>query len=923
MKQRLLILSLAVLAAVPVAARVISYSPYSDRNSQPGYHERDSRRFLLIEALDDTDLWEHQQVVLYDAKGIDEPRVVFPPAGVSMSIEAVALYELKENASAAPLLLVSTRARSGTTQKFFSGDGGTTWMELIDLRGKYLAGVQEEDFGGPFVQGMSAPIRIGNDAWPFVLGIYNTGVYRINTVGGVHLLDDRVGARAIGSNRDGTRMLIQTADGVDSVDLNDPLTGRVPILTNGVAGNVIFGGWLTADGSAYIQVSSGLGRFLYFRNSSGGPAAFLAGPYDVVPPTLNSAFPSQWTASMNFFAVPTHDFEGAWILQRKTGKPTTLSRHTKLFGVQQMWSDVSGPEVEALIAGRSGNTLLVQVHRDRSVDLQRAFIDPALAIWRIGDPMPKHYDELYLNEEWNKGFLHADVDGMAGGEPFVFNSGMRMDNGDVTTSPPVGGGGDVIQEWGVVRASLKQHLVLPGVARLNGAFASRWLTDVTLFNPLDTPQDVVVHFVPLGADVQTAALYQQTLTLAPHAIRFIPDVLHALFAIGDGGGALHLLPAVGINAVGRTYSERPGGGTFGFGMQAIDFFNAAGPRFPMTFAGAFPGQDFRTNVLLTDTSGRGTQAFLGAFGVSGPIGASAKTIDAPPGGILQFNNLGGTLDLFSRDAGGLVIQPTRGTAIATVVAIDNRTNDPTYFPPDLPTTSLVRAIPVIGHLDGANGSHFRSDLYLFNPTSETSTVTLEAKMWDSPELKLKSFTLLPREARVITDAMPTLFDMGGLARLRYWSDSFRSGVRVTSRTYTIDTHGATYGSLIPPLNNFQIAGPGDSLEILGINGGAGFRANLGLVELSPNNNTNGADSTVRISIYDAGMRELDMFSVKVKRAGGMQINDIFHARGIPMPEAAFLVVEVVDLGQIGAYVTLVDNDTNDTTYLAAQLGAQD
>ena len=81
-----------------------------------------------------------------------------------------------------------------------------------------------------------------------------------------------------------------------------------------------------------------------------------------------------------------------------------------------------------------------------------------------------------------------------------------------------------------------------------------------------------------------------------------------------------------------------------------------------------------------------------------------------------------------------MIQPTRGTAIATVVAIDNRTNDPTYFPPDLPATDQIRAIPVIGHLDGANGSRFRSDIYLFNPTSATSTVTLEAKQWNSPAM---------------------------------------------------------------------------------------------------------------------------------------------------------------------------------------------
>ena len=130
-----------------------------------------------------------------------------------------------------------------------------------------------------------------------------------------------------------------------------------------------------------------------------------------------------------------------------------------------------------------------------------------------------------------------------------------------------------------------------------------------------------------------------------------------------------------------------------------------------------------------------------------------------------------------------------------------------------------------------------------------------------------SFTLLPREARTITDALPTLFNMTGLARLRYWSNAAGDGVRVTSRTYTVEESGATYGSLIPPLNNFQIAAPGDHLEILGVNGGSGFRTNLGLVELSPS--TAGGRRAYASSVLDQNLKQLDSFSVTVPRAGGM------------------------------------------------------
>jgi hypothetical protein len=146
---------------------------------------------------------------------------------------------------------------------------------------------------------------------------------------------------------------------------------------------------------------------------------------------------------------------------------------------------------------------------------------------------------------------------------------------------------------------------------------------------------------------------------------------------------------------------------------------------------------------------------------------------------------------------------------------------------------------------------------------------------------------------------------------------------VTSRTYTIDAGQSTYGSLIPTLNNFQLAGPGDRLEILGVSGGSGFRTNVGLVELSPGVQMGPGPTSVRIRVLDQRMTELDAFTVTVPPAGGMQVNDIFGSRNITPPEAAMIIVEVLNGGIIGSYATLVDNVTNDSTYLGAQLGAKE
>ncbi len=890
---------LVLFIAVPAFARVISYAPYTTQVATPSMQERTARHFVLIESGAANFLYRtSDEVVLYDSTNAEEPRVVTPRAGTRY--DQAALYE---KPGSAPVLLLL--GYSNQTTVSVSTDG-STWKTVQNLGAFSFAPVIDVDTGGPFTHGPYAPIITGNDAWPFVVTLSN-GVWAIDRNGNVKSLVSSPGARVVGRNLAGDRFLLSYAGAIWSSTVDGPA-----VKLASVDATAAWAGWITSDGSAYLQMFRSEGRFLFRTNN--GSLQFINGPYGANAPILGAPPIAQPT--MRFFAVPTADFNGAWMIQRETGKPTTMLKHTATGGLQTMWSDVTGPQVEALIAGGSGNTVLVQVHREREgAELSRPIIDPALAVWRTGQGAPRSFDELYLNENWNKGFVHVDVDAIGAGDPFVFNSGFQESQPPVSrVSPPIAGGGDVIQEWGVVRGSLKQRLVLPGVARLSGAFGSFWMTDLTVYNPLDEKQQVEVRFMPLGTDeVQTT-----TLTLDAGEIRPIADALMALFGIESGGGTLHLLPAVGINATARTYS-RKGEGTFGFGMQAIDFYNAAGPRFPLTFAGAFPGENFRTNLLLTDTSGRGASAKLVAFGLTGwNFGNSG--LDTPAAGTVQINSVGPTMGLHSRDGGGLVVEATRGTAIATVVAIDNRTNDPTYFPPDIPGT-IPRSIPVIGHLDGANGSKFRSDLYFYNPNATTRTITLAARKWDTGQAVNTNFTLLPNESRVIPDALKSLFGLEGLARLRYSSNDWEIGeaIRVTSRTYTVEPSGATYGCLVPPLNSFQIGTPGDRLEILGASGGPGFRTNIGLVDL---NDQSVRNPTVRITIIDDKHRTLDTQTVPIPMRGGMQINDVFASRGITPPAAALLLIDVVDGQQIGAYATLTDNVTNDSTYLGAQLGAQ-
>ena len=904
---------LLLLLTSPLAARVISYSPYTDQNAFPLHQHRMNRHFVLFESPSSGSPWwggpmitppmpylPAGNVVVYDFLGQEEPRVVFPPEGKQLT--ALGAGAVRENGNGVASILLMPVLNNAGDGLWFSNDTGTTWKKIDVLTENLWSLPSGPDTGGPFAANRYAPIRTGTDAHPFVLAIASR-VYRIASDGSAAILLERAAPARIyvaGRNAAGTEFLISIDGRPHVIDL----AGNLRTLNVNVLPGSAFEGWITPEGAAYLTETTNTGRtnLWYVKNDPGVTIVSAQGP------------------GQSFFAVPTFDYSGAWILERGPGKPTILSRDTGGTGAVKQWEDITAPEVEALHTGSSGNRLLIQVHRPRPQPDQRIFQDPALAIWNTGEPAPRVYDELFMNEEWNKGFIHLDVEKVAQGEAFVFDSGVRGNAAELLPpglSPAApGGGGDVVQEWGVVRASLKQRLVIPSVGRTPGAYGSSWATDVIIQNPLETTQSLNVRYVPNGDGVAATAAQTKVITLARREIRQIEDVLLSLFGIEQGTGALFLEPESGVAATSRTYSHSDAG-TFGFGMNAIDVFAAAASaRFPVTFSGAFLGSNYRTNIIVTDASERGTEAHLFAATGSG-IQASDVKFHAPAAGQQQINSIGPMLGLMPDRTGALIVRPTRGHTVASVFTMDNRTNDPTYFPPDLPSP-VVRTIPVIGHIDGANGSRFRSDLYLFNPSSQPKQVLLQVKAWDSPTQTQLTLTLLPQEARVIEDVLTRVFGMTGLARLRYTSMD-AAGVRVTSRTYNIDANGGTFGFLMPPLNNFQSGGSGDTLEILGAVADDRYRTNIGLVELT--GFANGASVPARIEIIGKDGAELDSFTVNVPVAGGMQLNDIFRARGLSYQGAALIRV-TPQSGVIGAYAANVDNRTNDASYLAANLAAK-
>lgn len=938
LKTALLVLVGSVLAASPAPARIISYAPIAPAQSVPAIQKRAARHVVLREQagivrpseFDSDYLW---RLVVHDSLGLEPPRDI-TPGGTPTRLGIVAALE--DDDGTFRLLVASG---SGF---LYSANGGATWTSVSLPSGAYLLihnnafAASGWDFGGPIFGATSSALRLGNAEFPFVLGLATSdpgqsGFWVIAADGTARMLSRASGWwQLLGSDLGGTRFLVGArffgpwpadphTNASWKVAILD-LSGTVqPLFEQPLGGNYSWPsieGWITPDGAAYLNVNwySGL----------------IVTPLDPLPSMKSVAL---WKSSslrelvsardgwhrpqVEVFAVPTPDFTGAWIAKTGTAD-TALFSHAGDGAVQEVWRDATHPLISSMHAAASGSRLLIRTRRFRGYRSWNG-----LAVWRVGGPPPSSYDELLVRPELEgRGFVHLDVDDVDEGAHFLFDTGATL--------PPTGGpsarsagGADVFQSGGVVRASLRQQLVIPASARAPGRFGATWRTDLILRNPDREPLQLTVRLLPNSDTAGTGA--DATLVLAGASIQVIPDVLATLFHLEQGSGALALVPERGrsVEATSRTYTTSPSG-TFGMGVGSVDMLTAAGPAFPLTFSAGLLGEGFRTNLLVTDATGRGTQ-------LEARLSTAAETtglplaVSLPTNGQRQLNDLAALSETPASTVGSLTVTPKAGWALAGSIAIDDRTNDPAWFGPDSVPDPIwaSSSIPAVVHSEGMRGAQYRTDLFLFNADESPATLRLSVKDWNRDEDEQDvHLTLGGRESRVIRDVLWTLFGRSGVARLAHDNAGAGGlGVRVTSRTYNLASDGATHGMALPALGWLQTARDGDTLEILGPTGGVGFRTNLSIVHLG---SQYAPPSTAHVEIVDPAGVVADAFDVSVPGGRGLQIDDLFRARGLGDGPAAALIRLSFTADQsssLAAYATTIDDGTNDPVYHGANLAA--
>lgn len=931
----LLVLVGTALCESEASARIVSYAPIAPVPSVPAIQRRAARHVVLREQagivrpseFDYAFLW---RLVVHDSLGLEPPRDI-TPGGVPASLGIVAALE--DGGS----FRILVAAGSGF---LYSADGGSTWTPVPLPGGAYLLAWDNAfarsgvDPGGPVFGATSSSLRLGNPDFPFVLGLAasdpgQSGFWAIAADGSARMLSRASGWwQLLGSDLGGTRFLVGArffgpwpadphTNAAWKVAILD-LAGTVhPLFEVPLGGNSSYPsieGWITPDGAAYLSVSWYSGLFVT--------------PMDPLPSRQsvalwrNGSLRELVTASgtgprTEVFGVPTPDFAGAWVAKIGSGDTALLS-HSGDGAAQEVWRDATRPPIASLHAAASGSRLLIRTRRFQGYRYWNG-----VAVWRAGEPPPSSYDELLERPELGgRGFVHLDVDDVDDGAHFLFDTGANL---PPTSGPSAGSGGgaDVFQSGGVVRASLRQRLVIPASARAPGRFGATWRTDLVLRNPGVEPLRLTVRLLPNPDTTPVEA--EAALVLAGASIQVIPDVLGTLFHLEQGSGALALVPEAGrsVEATSRTCTTSPSG-TFGMGVGSVDMLGAAGPAFPLTFSAGLLGERFRTNVVVTDATGRGANVEA-LLRTSGGTDGVPLALSLPANGQRQLDDLAALSGATASSVGALTVTPKSGWALAGAIAIDDRTNDPAWFGPDSVPDAIWGSliIPAVVHASGAMGAQYRTDLILFNADESPATIQLAAKDWYRDEDERKAnVTLSGRESRMIPDVLWTLFGQAGVSRLAVNVPGTGGlGVRATSRTYDLTPDGATHGMSLPALGWLQTARDGDALEILGPTGGAGSRTNLSIVNLGYRYSP---PSTARVEIVDPAGVVADAFDVSVPAGGGRQIDDLFRARGLgDGPKAALirLTFPSDDSAPFAAYATTIDNGTNDAVYFGANLAA--
>jgi hypothetical protein len=450
-------------------------------------------------------------------------------------------------------------------------------------------------------------------------------------------------------------------------------------------------------------------------------------------------------------------------------------------------------------------------------------------------------------------------------------------------------------------------------AHAPGALGSNWVTDTMIFNGGDHPVPYHFYFTPGGQDgTSTPVQFSGTIETGHSVMNH--DIILSLYGLSNSVGNLRLESDDPLYLTSRTYNLTPVGtyGQFVAGLPAGSGVGAC--TLPVGEKGQLLGvqqsESYRTNLGVLEVMGRDTTFAVRFYDSTGTL------IHSSPGMVRAYSwwqmgasNLGVPLGENLRAE----FEVTSGGAVLSYASVvDHLTNDAFFVPAQKVSDSALlthQLVAVVARSGGAMDSAWRSNVYLYNPTASSQTVTMQFYSSAAP---VSNFVrLLPGRIVEVDDVVSALFgqltgDVAGSLHL-----TAAAGLLAISDTYD-ETENGTFGQFIPARAGADLLGVSETGHILQLSSNTSYRCNIGFSEYS------GVASQLQLTIFDVDGRQLGTAPFRVGPYANVQIGDSFRILGISGDvDAARAEVKVISGGSIYAYASVVDNRTGDAIFVPA------
>ena len=479
-------------------------------------------------------------------------------------------------------------------------------------------------------------------------------------------------------------------------------------------------------------------------------------------------------------------------------------------------------------------------------------------------------------------------------------------------------------------------LIIPVVAHAEGANNSLFESDVRVTNITASPIRYQISFTPSETDA-TLNGRQTTVDVSPGGTLALDDILRNFFGIGTVGqsasGSLEIRPlnivasanphaAQPKNTVAssRTYNFTPDG-TFGQFIPAVAFrdfvgrLGANGVPDVLSLQQIAQSAAYRTNFGIVEGSGEAADVVISVFDAN-----NVKVKDIPlslkPGEHKQINGILALNNVLLTD-GRMEVQVTsdKGRVTAYASVVDNKTNDPMLVSavPRNKRGSTRYVVPGVADLDAAL-ANFRTDMRIFNASNAPVNATLEYYEQGQSAVK-QTITKQLKAGEVIAmdDVLRNQFGLTGTGGVIQIKTAGESNLIATARTYSLAENGS-FGQFIPAVTSADAVGFGErALQVLQMEESERFRSNLGLVEVT------GEPVSLEISAYVSGSKSAPRLILNLGANEFRQMGQVLKTLGVGAAYNSRLSVKVVGgKGRVAAYGSMIDNQTQDPTYVPAQ-----